>query len=412
MLVQRLAQLRRPHYAWILCVVCLLLHFCTSGMTTIGVSLHGQYLRDQLGLSNTQVSMIPTVVSLCAMVSLPLASFFYKRFSLRLGTTISCALLAVAYAGFSLSVSPWLFYFFSLFLGIARSLGTMVPITFLFRNWFGYRRSTATAVALCGSGICSTVMPPIVASMVEVLGLGRTFLAEAALMALVSVLLYVFLRDKPEELELQPYTVCQPTPETHGASPIRGVSLSHIEMALLLAVNFLAGAVAFPVGSHLSIHYTTIGYPTSISATAVSVYGGVLTCSKFFYDFLADRFGAYKINYFFLGCWTVSNFLTALLNEAFLLSLFAAAVLEGIGAASATVGVAVWVGNLSSAETYAHNIEVTQMALSIGTLATSALPGVIADATGSYSGAFLLFGCMLAAATVIIQYLYRNKRIL
>lgn len=182
MRVQRILRPKRIDYAWIVCVVCLLLHFCTAGMTTIGFSLHGPYLRDQLGLSNTQVSMVPTIVSLAAMVSLPAASYFYKKFSLRVGTTLSCLLLAISYAGFSVSSSPWPFYLLGILFGVARSLGTMIPITFLLRNWFEHRRSTSTAIALCGSGICSIIMPPVVTGLIERLGLSGTFLLEGALM--------------------------------------------------------------------------------------------------------------------------------------------------------------------------------------------------------------------------------------
>lgn len=405
-----LVRMKRIHYAWIICVVCLLLHFCTGGMTTIGFSLHGPYLRDQLGLSNTQVSMIPTVVSLASMATLPVAMQFYKKFSLRVGTTLSCLLLVVSYVGFSVSSSPWLFYFLGVLLGTARSIGTMVPITFLFRNWFGYRRSTATAIALCGSGICSMIMPPIVTTLVERLGLSGTFLTESALMALIAVLLYAFLRDTPEEMGLQPYASAKEQSNTPGREPIGTTLLTHTEILLLLFAILLVGGVAFPVGSHISIHYTTSGYPAGISALAVSVYGGVLTCSKFLFGFFADRFGAYRINYWFLGSWVVANFLTGMLDGTSLFPLFLSAILEGFGASVATVGMAVWVSNLSTAQTYAHNVGTSQMAFSLGTFATTALPGLIADATGSYSFAFMLFGCMLVGAFVIVQSIYwRNK---
>ena len=89
--------------------------------------------------------------------------------------------------------------------------------------------------------------------------------------------------------------------------------------------------------------------------------------------------------------------------------LYLSGIMVGLGISTGTVGLISWISDLSTEEQYAKNLTISQSVFSVGALATSSVPGIIADYTGSYQPAFMLFGCMTALIFIIIQSLYLKR---
>ena len=388
-----------------ICGACFLMHFCNAGITTIGFSAYGHYLHQMLGFTNTQVSMILTVRSFASMVFLPLTGAYYKKLTLKTGMLLACSLLSAALVIASLSRTVAGFYLSALFMGAAYSFGSTVPITLLLHRWFQNKRSLATALALCGSGACSMVAPSIITYTVERLGLRFALGSNAAFVLLAIGIAACMLRETPPDEYISSGRAEPQSRRSKG--PLRqSVALSKPEIGAVFLAIFFAGCVAYPSSSHMNIHFTSLGYLVEDAALACSLYGGALTLGKFLFGLLADRLGAYPVNYLFLGCWTTANFWLALLDGRSLLPLFLSSILEGLGAAVATVGVVLWITDLSGEEYYAHYIKLSQTIFSVGSLATTALPGILADHLGGYASAYLIFACLIASTLVLIQIVY------
>lgn len=63
----------------------------------------------------------------------------------------------------------------------------------------------------------------------------------------------------------------------------------------------------------------------------------------------------------------------------------------GIGASLTTVGLSVWAADFSCAERRAQSVQRFQLCYAIGGLAFSFMPGMVADLTGSYAPAYVIF---------------------
>lgn len=166
--------------------------------------------------------------------------------------------------------------------------------------------------------------------------------------------------------------------------------------------------VGSPSLGHQTIHYITVGHPAAQAALAVSVCGVVMTASKFLYGAATDNFGAYRVNYVYLPIWILANIATACANGTSALILFAAATLNGIGVSSGSIGISVWVGDLSPAKDYAQNIQQSQTLFSLGSLLGTSVPGIIADAIGSYAPFYVASGIISVLIMAIVQSLYRK----
>ena len=92
-------------------------------------------------------------------------------------------------------------------------------------------------------------------------------------------------------------------------------------------------------------------------------------------------------------------------------TMFPAVILARFGLSVGTVGITLWCRDLSSDEEYPERVKLSQTLFSLGGLVASPVPGVIADATGSYSLAYLALAIIQIVIFVVIQVLYKKNSI-
>ena len=341
-------------YGWLIALACMLLHFCTAGMTCLGFSLHAAALRESLGFSHRQIAAVHTIRSLFSLISLPFVERFYRRVSLRSGLSLTCLTLGLAYLGFACSKSPWQFDLLALVMGFAYSFGGAVPITILLHSWLTTRRGTASSTALCGAGLFSMAAPLLVELLIERIGLQNTFLVEGGCVIGVSLLLLLVLRNTPAEINLTPYD----KGGGNGGSmekPAVWEGTVRRALGLIMAASFFLGCVGAPGSTTISIHLNLTGHSGTLAAAAVSVFGILLTAGKFAYGFLTDRYGAVRVNLPFFACWTAGLFLIAFPENFLPAQLLFAMAIYGFGNSLTTVGIPVWIENHSTEDKFETN---------------------------------------------------------
>jgi predicted MFS family arabinose efflux permease len=398
----------RKHYAWVICAGCVLLHFIACGMVLNTISVSAPFIRDKVELSNAQTSTITSIRCLFTMLSMAFAGKYYSRLSLRLGSAIGGLLFVAGALLFSLANSLFVYYLGAALMGMAYGFGSTIPISILIRNWFEDRRSTAISIALCGSSLTNVVAPPAITWLVENYGLHRTFVVEAAFVAVCVVVIFMVLRDVPADLGLVPYREKGYAEKQNQNHQSVDGNFSRQEVLLLFLLIFLIGFSGSSSVSHYSIHFITTGYSATQAAVAVSFYGVIMAAGKLMFGAASDRFGTYRVNYVFLIPWVIGSLITASVNGTSLLVLYFASALNGIGVPGGSIGCSVWVADMSSQRDYARNIQQSQTLFSLGALLGTPVPGIIADLTGSYAFAYILFGAIIALITAVIQRMYRK----
>jgi MFS family permease len=334
--------------------------------------------------------------------------WYYKKVSLRLGMTISCLILAVSFILLSQANSGIVCYLAALVMGVAYSYGTMIPISFILRNWFQDRLGTAIAIASCGSGIITVIAPPIITKLVESYGLHKAFAVEAGYIVICAVILYLILRDFPFELGLDPYRKVNSGAKQQKKARIADSKLmKHESMQMIIGV-FLLGCAIGVYLNPLAIHYRSVGFSSLQAASAISFYGTVLIAGKILFGIASDRFGTYRVNYIFLVSWILACFTTARVTVGSIPLFYTAIFLGGIGTALGTVGITVWAGELSSVDTYVRDMQRYQFMSALGQLIWSPTPGIIADVTGSYSLSYILSGFIIILVLIFVQSTYRK----
>ncbi len=395
------------HYGWFIVAGCTLLLFCTVGLATSAFSVFQPYLIDAGGMSNTQGSTMLTVRSLSAFFSIWFVERALKRTGLRLGVTLAAIGSAASFALFGLAHGFIGYSIAAAVAGAAYGLGGMVPVSILIDRWFVSHKAAALGICAAGTGAATIVAPPLLTIMIRSTSLETAFLWEAAFVMLAAAVVFVLLRNAPEEMGLEPVTG-----GNMGAARAAGErqEMRHGALPAMLMAMLLLGAIANPGFSHLSVLYQGEGFNAMTVSFLISFVGVTLTAGKCVYGEITDRLGAYRSGYLFFGMLVAGEVLCCFAGSGRMAVAVASMGLLGLGLPLSTVGLSVFAADFSGEQTHAKVLRHFQMAYMAGGLLFGPVPGMLADAEGSYVPAYVVLSVCAAVAMALVQITYKRMR--
>lgn len=402
--------MKRPHYAWIICLTCALALSATMGL---GVNVFTVYQPEILAVNqftNAQISWITTTRSLFILASMLTVNQLSGRIGLRLVMALGVSLVGISCLLFSVADRFWFYCFAAALTGIGYCYGGMVPITVLVGHWFRTRRSLALGIAAAGSGVSTILAPSLITRVIERQGMCASFRWEGMIILFIAILVCLLLRDAPADLAMEPYSggtrsTSAPTQATRPRPP----ALSRGQILALYFAVFLTGGPGGPGFAHLSLLYTTSGYDNAEAALFVSYLGAVLCVSKVLCGQVYDRVGGKRGNYYGFGTFILGLSLLCLAPLGGPLLPYLSVTMFGIGLPVTAMLPAVWAGDLYPPESYESTVRTINVIYTVGVFLVGPIPGILADWTGSYVPAYALFALCTLASMVIAQSIYRKQ---
>ncbi len=401
--------MKKPHYAWAICFACLLLYICNLGLCSNIFTVYLPFI-ESTGISHGAGSAILSVRAIFSFATTFFIDALYRKISLRKGIFIVSLLGAFAPLIMSIGGSAWIYYLGSAVAGIAYGAGCVYPSAILINKWFGTSTGLALGICSAGSGICSMLFSPIVSSLALHFSLHSAFRFQAATMALCAVIVFIIIRDTPEEIGISPYIGRAKVEKVRKESA--KVELSAAMLSWLAFMMLLNGGTGVAFSGHLSVLTVTCGYTQNIAATCVSVFGLALIIGKLCAGYIADHIGACKcgallICIFIVGC----LFALGMDGQSVFWCYFLASFL-GFGAAVYNVCPALWAADLSPSHSYRKTLKWLQLFYNLGGILIPTIPGMIADRTGEYRSSYLTFAVMMCISLLILICSYRRQRLL
>jgi predicted MFS family arabinose efflux permease len=210
---------RRIHPGWIIAAVAFLALIGAAGFRA-APSVLMLPLEDEFGWTRVELSSAVTVNLLLYGLTAPFAAALMNRFGLRLVTT--CALVLVS-AGAALSVfatSPWMLVAtWGILIGLGTGSMALVFAATVADQWFIKSRGLVVGVLTAGGATGQLVFLPLIAQLVETDGWRQASLLVAAAALAVVPLVLIFLRNRPEDLNVTPFGAppsWTPTPRATG----------------------------------------------------------------------------------------------------------------------------------------------------------------------------------------------------
>ena len=392
--------------AWLVCLGCGLSLFTVMGLGINGFTVYQPYLLERFHLTNGQGSWITTVRSLFSLLSMLSADALCRRLGIRQTMTLGLGFFVVSYALFgAASAFPTLCACAALS-GLAYGFGGMIPLTLALSHWFRDRRGLALGLAAGGSGLSTVLAPPLLEETIQHLGLTAAFWLEGGMGILLTLCVFLLVRDRPEELGLVPYTASGGSGASVPAERPAPPRLSRPLWWVVVAAAFLTGGPCGPGFSHLSVLYTSENYDSGTVALLMSLFGLVLMLSKVLYGSLSDTLGSRWANWSVYAVFLTGFSLCCLAPSGSIPLAFAAFVFTALGMPLSSVSLSVWAGDLSAGPDYDRLVKWLSSAYMLGSLLTGPMPGMLADRFGSYVPAYLLFLASLACSMALIQGVY------
>lgn len=399
-------------YGWVIAACCMLM-VCSSSLLSTGMSTNLNAMRQHLGFTNTQTALVLTIRSITAFLAALCANTYYKM-GLKKGMVAAMLAGASAFAIFAAAgTNLSAVYAGAVLSGVCYAYGMMLPASMLIRNWFNQKRGVALSIASGGTGLVSVIFAPLVQSTVNRMGIRAAFILQGAFLVFAGVVLACLVVERPEDKGLEPMGGRDWVPAAGaGAEPRKATELPYFWMIILVAAAALVGAGASPASANYTNNLVTAGLDPMDVAKGLSMYGAILIGAKLLYGVSIDKLGTFKTTLIFGTLTAIAIFMLFLINyypgNLFMYITF---VVLAIAVPVQTLGYPNWVVDLDSAH-YNRTLVKCQTGYQLGAVVGSFIAGPIADATGSYAMAYLVFFFCNLIPIIMVFFCYKagNKK--
>ena len=395
-------------YGWAVCAAVTLMLFCTSGLASTGFSAYQPYLINLRGLTNTQSSTMLTVRSLFTLVGMLFTSRLIDRFSVRRVVTGSMLIDVIAFSVLAFSDGYLGTCVGAALCGVAFGMGGMIPASIFINRWFHTHVGLALGICMASTGASAMIATPIITFLVEHFSLRVSFLAEAVFILLSSAVVYHIAYSRPSCLHTVPVGEGE---EMKSKSPVHAAHTAARPLMMLMMFGILVfGMPANTLHSHMSVLYSGEGFSSSQISLLVSVMGLFLAAGKCAYGWIADKIGMLRASVMLYIMVIAGSFLCTLAgNGSFAVALIAV-ILLSFGLAVVSVSISIYASKVSSEHDYSKTVTSFQFLNSCGGLLFGRIPGMIADAQGSYVPAYMVMTGLCCVGALVMVLVYRQIR--
>jgi MFS family permease len=290
------------YYGWFVISLCFLTTLTSAGVrSSPSVLIHP--LEAEFGWSRTLIASAVSMNLLLFGIAAPLSGFLIDRFGPRKVMMGSLSLLIVGVSGTMIMTQFWQFFLvWGVIVGLgAGGVGSVLTAT-VGNRWFVAKRGLALGILGSASSTGQIIFLPLFMAMITYAGwrLGSMALIIVALILLP--LIFLFMRDDPSEVGLEPYGSGDPKATAiGGAASLRGMSaknatitakevVTHPTFWLLAASFFVCGGTANGlIGTHLIPHEIEIGIPQIAAASLLGIMGGLNMVGTIFSGWMIDK---------------------------------------------------------------------------------------------------------------------------
>ena len=405
-------------YRFTICALSTIMVFVCVGLVSNAFSICLPFIIKVHGFSNTQISLLATMKSVTSLLAMFAADRYYGRLGLKKGIALAMLSASLSFFIYGISSTPLLYCAASALSGISYAMGGMIPASLLIRQWFPLKPAAALGIAASGSGIGSVLGPVTLLFLIENFGLSSAFLAQALAVAAVTLPIVALIRENtPEHTGIETAGV-EDFPETevssgssrdciHGGTLLHN-RLSRREQLRILCGSFLIGVLGLTGFNYLSLLYTSAGHSAATVSFFLSLMGILLIAGKCSFGWIADRAGSFRTAALFCLFLCIGQLLCCFAPQSGRLLFGITFLFLGMGLALASVGLSIMASDFCQVGNYATVLKNYQLSYALGGLVSSAVPGMLADRTGSYLPSYILFFILSIALFLFIIPVYRR----
>jgi MFS family permease len=388
----------------------------------VGITLYGIHLsfgvffesiESAFNLDRAETSAVSSVNMLLAGVCAFLAGWALDRYGPR-----NVVLLMGLFIGLSLLLtsqtnSLWqLFITYSLLLAMGTGAIYVVPMSAVSR-WFDKKRGLALGITSSGAGLGIFIMAPFATYLISNFGWRTAYIVIGLIAWLIMIPLSRLLKRDPYEIGALPDGVKSDSHdmgEKEGGMRLSGLSLPQVfrtrSFWLVILIWLLSASTMFLVMTHLVRHARDINFSPMEAAATLSLIGGISIAGRVLLATVSDRIGT-KVTVIFCAL-LQAGAMVWLIWAQDLRMLYLFALVYGFAYGGMIPVTAALVSDTFGLGRIGVILGLLEISFGIGAAIGPAMGGLIFDARGSYSLAFLLGAVAMLVVTLLISLIRRE----
>lgn len=405
------------HYGWVVVFASLILAGLGSGVFASTLGVFVKPICDDLGFARGQFMLYSTIYFIVNVSLMSVFGSMFQRFGFRRVSAVCVIGLSLALFGYSFSRQLWQFYACAFFSGLFINGISLMAVGILVGRWFIARRGLASGIAYSGSGLMAAALLPICNRLNEAFGWSWTFRFLGVFeLALALPIILLIIRDKPEDMGLQPFGAEQIQSATSFGKRTAGLNtgLTRSEALrtpsfwlLFIAITGIALCMAGANSNTVTI-LSDVGYSAGYAATVSSAYMVVLTICKVSIGHVLDRIGPLK-GALLIGGSCVVFPIVALFLRVPVAPWIYICFLAIAGSGCSVLGT-VLTSEYFGRKDYSRIYSVIAMATQLGAAFSTPLLGFIYDHTGGYDIAWYLFATLAVGVCLLLVQSHRGSK--
>ncbi|SFR91614.1 Sugar phosphate permease [Agromyces sp. CF514] len=274
---------RRIHPAWWVAAVAFLALLAAAGFRAAPGALMVP-LHEEFDWSTTVMSLAVSVNLLLYGLTAPFAAALMDRFGIRQVVAVALTLVALGAGGSVLMTASWqLLVFWGVLIGLGTGSMALAFAATVANRWFERRRGLVMGILTAGSATGQLIFLPPVAQIAESTGWRAASLLVAAVALAAVPIVWLVLRDRPEDRGVLPYGA-DPATYVTPARPTGNAARRALEGLAFASRHrsFWALAIAFAIcgattNGLIGIHFIPSahdhGMATTTAAALLAVVG-------------------------------------------------------------------------------------------------------------------------------------------
>ena len=411
-------QSKKIFYGWVNVIACSLVLAIGMGVLSNAAGVFIKPVCDSLRFARGDFSLHRTILTLVGVFCLPFFTRLIPKYGVKKTMLVcGCALSLITFA-FAFCTQIWHFYVLAVLYGIFTNGVSFFLIGTLINYWFDDNKGLATGIAYCGSNIGGALAIVVLGNLIERIGWQWAYAASGLLGLLLLIpIILLFIREKPQDMGLQPYrrsatAVIQtdaPTIQHSGMllSQARRTSLFWI---LLIAFFFFSLCCGGP-SSHLNAFLTDNGYSIALATAIHSFLQISVACTKIAIGAFIDKAGIAAGGIFLGICCIATPALALIIRSP--IAAWLHALLLGVICAGYSIAISIYVSKLFGNLDFSAILGVFSMDTALAGAISSPFMGSVFDHTGSYRLSWVILlvcGILAACGLSIVNLLQRRHR--
>lgn len=330
-------------YGWKLVGALWAIYLLNMGFVLYGGVVIHSYMLKQIVMDRATYGLGFTLHNFFVGVPSMLVAAAIIKWGIRKTFWLGCSLLVVGTLWMAFFASePWHYLVgFGVILGAGLGSSTIIPLSTAVTRWFVRYRGRAMAVAMTASGFAGFIAAPLMNKLMAVNGgdWRQAWLFVCGLSIVSMIIVYLFVKERPEELGQTPDGVDTEAPTTNPSASALVTTYPWTTTEAYRTRSMwliLAGAVAcqypfFFFTAHWMPHLRGVGIDPANAAWAMGLFtmGGI--GGRLLGGWLMDRMAARYAFMLGLCCYFVGSYLAMNITASTFLMACVAAILYGAG---------------------------------------------------------------------------------